>query len=104
MSTTTTRAVEAVMRLADELKMSPRARDEEWVGKVQEDYQIVQRELTRLRAALDTLDAMNPDDFRTGQAHLSPAFREINYVEALRFIAKTVNDVLHGTDEYGDPT
>lgn len=62
---------------------------------------IIERD--RYRAALDRLDNMDPGDFKVGQDHLSPAFREPNFLEALRFVMKVVNGVLHNTDEYGKP-
>lgn len=102
MSTTTTRAVEAATRLADECKKNDIA-NEEFIAKVDEDYRLVVRELTRLRAALDQLDAMKPEDYTTGQEHLSPAFRTPNLKAALHDIIAIVNKVLHNTDANGNP-
>lgn len=90
------------MRLADENKLG-REDDEEFCEKVQEDYSLVAGELTRLRAALDQLDAMKPEDYMGGQSHLSPAFREPNLKAALHDIIAIVNKVLHNTDANGNP-
>jgi hypothetical protein len=62
---------------------------------------IVERD--KYKRALDVLDSMNPNDFRTGQSQLTPAFREPNLKEAMRFVMRTVNGVLHNADEYGKP-
>ncbi|HET7386876.1 MAG TPA: hypothetical protein VFJ19_09475 [Nocardioidaceae bacterium] len=60
-------------------------------------------EVQRLRAALNEIDRMDPDDFRTGQDHLLPAFREVNFRAAFERVVRIVNRALHGTDEYGRP-
>lgn len=57
----------------------------------------------RYLAALTAIDEMDPDEYKTGQEHLSPAFREPNLREGMRFICRTINGVLHNTDEYGEP-
>lgn len=62
---------------------------------------VADREATRLRAALDELDHLNPADFKRGQSHLTPAFREIDFREVFRRVCRIVNGVLHGTDENG---
>lgn len=60
-------------------------------------------EAARLKAALEELDALDPDDFKTGQSHLSPAFREVNFKEVVRTVIRIVNRTLHNTDENGQP-
>ncbi len=60
-------------------------------------------ELARLRAALEELDALDPNDFKVGQNHLNPAFREVDLREVLRAVQRIVNRTLHGTDEHGRP-
>lgn len=90
------------MRLADEAK-SHHNEDAEICSQIQEDYSIVQTELTRLRAALDELDRLDPDDFKTGQEHLTPAFREVQVRPLMLRICTIVNKVLHNTDAYGNP-
>lgn len=57
----------------------------------------------RMYVALSAIDEMRPEDYTGGQQHLTPAFREPNTLEAMRFVIRTVNGVLHGTDEYGEP-
>ena len=54
-------------------------------------------------AALTAIDKMQPNDYKTGQSHLPPAFREVNLLDAWRFVCRTVNGVLHNTDEHGRP-
>lgn len=58
---------------------------------------------TAYLSALEELDSLRPDDFRTGQGHLTPAFREVNFRDAFRAVCRIVNGVLHGTDENGRP-
>jgi len=60
-------------------------------------------ETARLRAALEEIDALDPDDYKTGQAHLSPAFREVNFKEVVQTVIRIVNRTLHNTDEYDRP-
>lgn len=102
MSTTTTRAVEAATRLADECKKNDIV-NEEFIAKIDEDYEFVVRELTRLRAALEAIDEMKPEDFMTGQAHLTPAFRTVNFADVFEHVCGIVNGMLYGTDANGNP-
>jgi hypothetical protein len=60
-------------------------------------------ERNRYLAALTALDNMRPGDFKSGQGHLVPAFREVSIVDVMRFVCRIVNGVLHGTDEHGNP-
>lgn len=55
------------------------------------------------REALDELDRVQPDDFKAGQGHLSPAFREVDFRAAFGHVVNVVNRVLHDTDENGRP-
>lgn len=61
------------------------------------------KDWVELWSAMDEIHKMNPDDFRTGQGHLSPAFREINFRDAMFHVQAIVNRVLHNTNEYGEP-
>lgn len=49
--------------------------------------------LTGVWAALDKANALSPNDFKTGQSHLSPAFREVNYREAFRAMLDILNRI-----------
>ena len=49
--------------------------------------------LTSVWVALDKANALSPNDFKTGQNHLSPAFREVNYREAFRAMLDIVNRI-----------
>jgi hypothetical protein len=52
--------------------------------------------LTKIREAVaeaQEMDRLGPDQFKTGQTHLSPAFREINYKSAFLALAKIFNKV-----------
>ncbi len=55
------------------------------------------------REALEELDRMRPNDFKTGQGHLSPAFREVNVSAVMMHVCRIVNRILHNTDENGQP-
>lgn len=57
----------------------------------------------KFRAALEEIDKMEPSDFTAGQGHLTPAFRQPDLREALRFVIQVVNRTLHNTDENGKP-
>lgn len=57
----------------------------------------------KYRAALEEIDKFQPDDFKTGQGHLPPAFREPNLLALWKSVIRIVNGVLHNTDEYGKP-
>lgn len=57
----------------------------------------------RYKKALERIDRMSPEDFKGGQGHLTPAFREPSFKEAFRFVCKVVNGVLHNADENGQP-
>ena len=46
---------------------------------------------SRLRTAMDALDTLDPDDFRTGQEHLPLAFREVNYRVAMLAVSRIVD-------------
>lgn len=90
------------MRLADECKVERDPRDTEYIAKVDEDFELVRSELVRLRAALDELDQLNPEDF-TDTRHISPAFYEIDFAKVFKRVCEIVNKVLHNTDAYGRP-
>lgn len=52
--------------------------------------------LERVWAVLDKVDAMNsagPDAFKTGQEHLSPAFREVDWLRAFMALAGLVTEI-----------
>ncbi len=57
----------------------------------------------KYRVALEEIDKMEPEDFKTGQNHITPAFREPNLQDALRFVIRVVNRTLHNTDENDQP-
>lgn len=50
------------------------------------------------RKFLDKANALHPDQFKTGQAHLSPAFREIDYRLAFTTLAEMVNEFERALD------
>jgi hypothetical protein len=53
-------------------------------------------EAARLRAvwaALDKANALNPGSFKTGQGHLPPAFREVNFRAAFKALIDIVNEI-----------
>ncbi len=54
--------------------------------------------LGAVRALLE-IDALEPDQFRTGQTHLTPAFREVNYREVVLHISKIVDAALDAVPE-----
>lgn len=54
-------------------------------------------------AALQAIDALDPEDFKDHEAHLPPAFQQPDITEAFRAVVKIVNGTLHNTDENGDP-
>lgn len=60
-------------------------------------------ETSRLRVALEEIDSLDPESFKTGQEHLGPAFRQVDFRSAFQAVARIVNRTLHGTDEYGKP-
>lgn len=39
-------------------------------------------------------DEMDPDDWRTGQQHLAPAFRAVNYRDAMLHVMERINATL----------
>lgn len=43
--------------------------------------------------ALDRANALHPDQFKTGQGHLSPAFREVNFRAAFEALVGIVNQI-----------
>lgn len=55
----------------------------------------------RYFAALSEIDQMDPEDYKVGQDHLPPAFRQPDLKAGFRQVCRIVNGVLHGTDEYG---
>lgn len=55
------------------------------------------------RTALEELERMKPDDFKTGQSHLSPAFREVSVSAVMLHVCRIINRTLHNTDENGRP-
>lgn len=46
-----------------------------------------QTAIETIREVIADANAMNPEDYKTGQDHLSPAFREVNFRDA--FLATT---------------
>lgn len=91
------------MRLVERTKAHPQASKVWFHDEVNADFETVRTELVRLRAALEEIDTMNPEDFKRGQEHLSPAFRTPNFADAFKFVCGVVNKVLHNTDAYGRP-
>lgn len=89
------------MRLADECKLH-REGTFDLDDPVDLDYEIVRSELVRLRAALDEIDVLNPEDFM-GPAHLARAFQKPDLAMAFKEVCRIVNKVLHNTDAYGRP-
>ena len=63
----------------------------------------VRADRDRYLAALTAIDQMDPEDYKAGQDHLPPAFRQPNLKQGFRQVCRIVNGVLHGTDEYGRP-
>lgn len=49
--------------------------------------------LTATWEALDKASALRPDDFKTGQDHLPPAFREVDFRAAFKAMVDVVNDI-----------
>lgn len=47
----------------------------------------------KYRTAIEKLDAMKPADWRGGQDHLSPVFREVNFKAAFGHVINIVNSV-----------
>lgn len=82
---------------------------DEILAEFQDDVALAQEvvrlreERDRYRSAMDEIDQMDPEDFKGGQEHLPPAFRQPNLKDAFRHVCRIVNGVLHGTDEYGRP-
>lgn len=64
----------------------------------------LEAENKKYKGALDEIDRMNPDDFRTGQGHLSAAFREVNFQAAFAHVCRVVNRTLHGIDSAEGPS
>lgn len=57
----------------------------------------------KYKAALLAIDRLKPDDFRTGQSHVPPAFREINASSLMLRICTIINGALYDTDAHGTP-
>lgn len=49
--------------------------------------------LDRVRASIAKANALRPEDFKTGQDHLSLAFREINFRDAFTALAEILNQI-----------
>ena len=49
--------------------------------------------LQRVRELVAAADALRPEDFKTGQNHLPPAFREINYRDAFSWLAHIIEQI-----------
>lgn len=64
---------------------------------------LVEGERDRYHDALLALDALDPNDFKVGQGHLTAAFREPNLKAAIGAVIRIVNRALHNADEYGRP-
>ena len=59
-----------------------------------------ERAEARLAATWDVLDranALKPADFKTGQNHLPPAFREVDFQEAFRTVLDLLNHIEHAS-------
>lgn len=73
------------------------ATTEEWRAAYESKVQDFARETlraSRLRAALDAVEALDPNDFRTGQDHLPRAFREVNYKAVVLRISEIVDEAV----------
>ena len=46
-----------------------------------------------MRELVAAADALRPEDFKTGQNHLPPAFREINYRDAFSALAHIIEQI-----------
>lgn len=57
------------------------------------------RTLQRVREALAKANAMQPDNYRTGQDHLPRAFREVDYQRAFLDLIPVVNEIEAALDE-----
>ena len=44
------------------------------------------------------MDRRGPDQFRTGQPHLSPAFREVNWEAAFKAVVRLLNKIEDAVD------
>jgi hypothetical protein len=49
--------------------------------------------LAKVRELVAAADALRPEDFKTGQNHLPPAFREINYRDAFMALAHLMEQI-----------
>jgi hypothetical protein len=72
-----------------------------WTATIREWHELMNSDGAKYLEALREIDAMEPDDFKTGQGHVSPAFREVNFRDAFKHVVRIVNRVLHNTDENG---
>jgi hypothetical protein len=57
------------------------------------DAENITSPLGRVRELVAAADALSPDDFKTGQNHLPPAFREINYRDAFMALAHIMEQI-----------
>jgi hypothetical protein len=52
-----------------------------------------QAQVARVRELVAAADALRPEDFKTGQDHLPPAFRETNFHDAFMALAHIVEQI-----------
>lgn len=50
-------------------------------------------QLARVRELVAAANALDPADFKTGQNHLPPAFREINFRDAFMALAHIIEQI-----------
>jgi hypothetical protein len=55
--------------------------------------------LQRVRELVAAADALRPEDFKTGQNHLPPAFREINFHDAFSALAHIIEQIQETVQE-----
>jgi hypothetical protein len=58
-----------------------------------ERAELAEAKLAATWGVLDRANALNPADFKTGQSHLPPAFREVDFKEAFRTVLDLLNDI-----------
>ena len=60
--------------------------------------------LTATWLVLDRANALNPADFKTGQGHLPPAFRDVNFRQAFQTAIDLLNDIEQASGYLTRPT
>lgn len=58
-----------------------------------EDAEAVVKKVREAVAEAQAMDKRGPDQFKTGQEHLTPAFREVNWKQAFMALAKIMTKV-----------